>query len=408
MIKKIFKFFLWVFGIVGFLFLAFGVAIYIFIHALFSPPAGCDPSEPSDACDYINTNYESQFENTKANPFPQNLAPKPVFWENAFDGAFPDAISVPYIYLRDKHGVWLRYNDGLSFDYFLGEDMPEKHYLYIEDDFSPSEEVRKKEKFYSHKSWNITLKEGANEIYKQTAHKITRQYIGSFDLHSNPGRTVWFPSSAEQNFEAISKLQIPLEAYDFPPKLNINTEITPQKYGKFHGDSEVLPVDENVYEIKTAQGTQKIRTSNMSKWSVEYKKQKAICGDKFCLFLFTDTDKKNKYCENIGNETAIVFLNLERKFTSRSYSNSPLYNTNGYHFGLKEGYEIDDIASFEMIPSEFAEFEKKQQPDKMTYKNVPTGKKFIEYELKIYAKDGALINQYCDHYYMHEKIRELQ
>ena len=402
MLNQIAKFFLWSF-VIG-LFLMF--ALYIFIANIFSPPAGCDPREPSDACDLQIPNYERQFADTKANPFPQNLTPKPIFLE-ASNVWFPNSIDVPYIYIRDNHGVWLRYNESLSLDYFLGENMPSEYYLYSEDDFSPSEEVRKREKFYRHKAWNITLKDGENEIYKQTAHMITRQYIGSFDLHSNPGRTVWFPSNIWKNFESISKLQTPIIDTPFPQKINYYTEIKPEKYGKFRGDKVILPTDENIYEITTAQGEQKMRVSNMSKWPVDYKTQRAICGDKFCLFLFTDTSEKNKYCDDIGNETAMLFLNLEQKFTSTSYSNSPLNRTNGYEFGLKKGYGVDDISSFEMIPTEFAEYEKKRQPDN-SYKNVPTGKNFIDYELQIYAKDGEIINEYCDHYYIHKPKKALQ
>lgn len=408
MLKKILKIFLWIFGITSLFIVAFFIVVLIFLYTAFSPPAGCDPRERSDACDFINKNYERQFENTKANPFPQNLASKPVFWENASEKGFPSAISVPYIYIKDEHGVWLRYNDGLSFDYFLGEDMPKEYYLYSEDDFSPSDEVRKKEKFYEHRAWNITLKDGKNEIYKQTAHKITRQYIGSFDLHSNPGRTLWFPSQATKNFKVISNLQIPLQNHEFPPKINKNIEISVEKHGKFGGDNVILAQNENIYEIVTAQGKQKIRTSNVSRYPVRYKKQKAVCGDEFCLFIFTDPD--HKYCGKIENETGVIFLNLEQKFTARSYSYSYGLSReiNGYIFGLTDGYDIDDIVSFAMIPTEFAEFKLKQRENGTNaprYKDVPT---FVDYELQIYAKDGEIINEYCDHYYIHKPKKALQ
>ena len=225
MLRKIAKFFLWFFGIIGLLIIGF----FIYLYIAFSPPFGCDPELRNDACDLKNWGYERKFSNTKANPFPQNLTPKPIFLE-ASNVWFPTSIEPAYVYIADEHGVWLRYNDGLSQDYFLGKDMPKQYYLYSEDDFSPSEEVRKKEKFYAHKAWNITLKDGESEIYKQTAHKITRQYIGSFDLHSQPGRTVWFPSNILGNLATISKLQTPLND-TFPHTINRYTEITPEKNG---------------------------------------------------------------------------------------------------------------------------------------------------------------------------------
>ena len=215
---------------------------------------------------------------------------------------------------------------------------------------------------------------------------------------------MWFPSNIWENFATISKLQTPLND-TFPRTINRYTEIAPEKNSKFHGDKAIVPEDENIYDITTAQGEQKIRIA-ISKWPVDYKKQKAVCGENFCLFLFTDTDEKNKYCGEITNETQIVFLNLEQKFTSRSYDN-PLNRTNGGRFGLKEGYGIDDIVSFEMIPTEFAEYERKRQPDD-SYKNVPTGKNFIDYELRLYAKDGEIVNEYCDWYYMHKPIKTVE
>ena len=350
-------------------------------------------SEPyckEEYCESFDEEYEKRLEKYSfpLTPFPQNLTPKPIF----VDSSTRNYYNLPYIYFKDEYGVWLRYTDAGNYplDYFIQKEMPEDYYLYS-DMISPM--PKKNPKYFSESFRSVKLSENSNDIYKQYAHCVTRQDITHFDLHSNAGTSQCFPNGIYENIKKIGELQAPIAGMDIPQKVNFFSDKYKKIYsGKITGNQIVNAENGNIFEINTNEGVQKIRRYYTSETT---SLKKMICAKELCLFF--STSPSHNYCEEIKNNTHVYVIKTDKKFSSLSQS---VDSGNINHFGLKEGYTADDIVSFELIPTRFERVPRENEKDKRKFWD-------NQHELFVYAKDGTVINQYCEKYMTYKPIRTL-
>ena len=289
-------------------------------------------------------------------------------------GKFAKGIKFDHLYVKNETGVWLRYKDHEYTDFLLQKDMPEHYYGYYEINHSPNEDwVGKKLRYYRYGIYDISLFENEAKIFSQTAHKVIRKFIGTFDLHSQPGTSFAAPQGTEENLNAISELQTPLA--DFPQKPNYSAlgwADKPEAKG-YVGDEIAKKLARNVFEIKGDGWRQTIRINSRAK------DIKVICGDEICLALAFDESKINS-CDNGAASTAIYTLNLKQKFNNFHTLTSRNFN----YVKLGDKYSLDDVKSFKIVLSRFRYI-----------KGYNKGREITDYEVILRNSRGEQVNEIC-------------
>ena len=379
-LKSIIKGILIIILVLFFIFIGLLIASHFAMQSLF------ESSCKEEYCESFDEEYEKQLEQNSSTltPFPQNLTPKPIFIPK---DEYSHFIHLPYVYIKDEYGVWLKYQDNMSMEYFLQKEMPKDYYLYSDKEIK----LDKNPHYYSEDARHISLSENGNLIYHQSYHCVTRQDITHFDLHSNAGSSRCFPNDVYKNIKQIKELQTPIAEIDIPEKINSGFSAyaykEPLKYGKIIGHKVIKAENNNIFEISTDEGIQKIRAYTNPSYS-----QKMVCAKEFCLLFVTKPDRK--YCGDIYNETNVYVIRTDKKFSAISVSNAFAQSNDCWvtHFGLKDGYTADDIASFILIPTEFEYIPEKHEEKRK-------GEKINQHRLLVYTRDGTVINQYCDWYF---------
>ena len=338
---------------------------------LFAPPLGCDPELSGDpACDYINKRFERELKKLPRAPVLSVSEKRPVFFLG--ESYFAKGAEFDYLYIKDEFGVWLRYK--YSNDFLLQKDMPERYYGYYEINRSPNEDwVGKKLRYYSYGIYDISLFENEAKIFSQTAHKVIRKFIGTFDLHSQPGTSFAAPQGTEENLNAISELQIPLA--DFPQKQNyspLDWAYEPEAKG-YVGDEIAKKLARNIFEIKGDGWRQTIRINSGAE------DIKVICGDEICLALAFDENEFDS-CDNNAPLTKIYTLNLKQKF-SDFYT---LTSKNFDYVKIGDKYALDDVKSFKIVLSRFRYI-----------KGYNKGREITDYEVILRNSEGEQVNEIC-------------
>ena len=345
--------------------------LWFILWWLFDPPLGCDPELSGDpACDYINKRFERELKKLPQAPVLSVSEKRPVFFLG--ESYFAKGAEFDYLYIKDEFGVWLRYK--YSNDFLLQKDMPERYYGYYEINHSPNEDwVGKKLRYYSYGIYDISLFENEAKIFSQTAHKVIRKFIGTFDLHSQPGTSFAAPQGTEENLNTISELQTPLA--DFPQKPNysaLDFADEPEAKG-YVGDEIAKKLAHNIFEIKGDGWRQTIRINSGAK------DIKVICGDEICLALAFDESEFDS-CDNNAPITKIYTLNLKQKF-SDFYT---LTSKNFDYVKLGDKYALDDVKSFKIVLSRFRYIE-----------GYNKGREITDYEVILQNSEGEQVNEIC-------------
>ena len=345
--------------------------LWFILWWLFDPPLGCDPELSEDpACDYINKRFERELKKLPQAPVLSVSEKRPVFFLG--EGYFAEGAEFDYLYIKDEFGVWLRYE--YSNDFLLQKDMPERYYGYYEINRSPNEDwVGKKLRYYRYGIYDISLFENEAKIFSQTTHKVIRKFIGTFDLHSQPGTSFAAPQGTEENLKAIRRLQIPLA--DFPQKQNyspLDWADEPEARG-YSGDKIAKKLARNIFDIKGDGWRQTIRINRRAK------DIKVICGDEICLALAFDESKINS-CDNGAASTAIYTLNLKQKFNNFHTLTSRNFN----YVKLGDKYSLDDVKSFKIVLSRFRYI-----------KGYNKGREITDYEVILQNSEGEQVNEIC-------------
>ena len=335
-------------------------------------PEGCDPSMPTSACDYIDEKFEKELQNLPPVAALPSLEKRPVFWLG--EKKFAGGAKFDYLYIKDDFGIWLRYKDHEYTDFLLQKDMPERYYGYYEINHSPNEDcVGKKLRYYSYGIYDISLFENEAKIFSQTAHKVIRKFIGTFDLHSQPGTSFAAPQGTEENLNAISELQIPLA--DFPQEPNysgLGWAYKPEAKG-YVGDEIAKKLARNIFEIKGEGWRQTIRINSGAK------DIKVICGDEICLALVFNENEFNR-CDNGAASTKIYTLNLKQKFSDFH----TLTSKNFDYVKIGDKYALDDVKSFKIVLSRFRYI-----------KGYNKGREITDYEVILQNSRGEQVNEIC-------------
>lgn len=345
--------------------------LWFILWWLFDPPLGCDPELSGDpACDYINKRFERELKKLPQAPVLSVSEKRPVFFLG--ESYFAKGAEFDYLYIKDEFGVWLRYK--YSNDFLLQKDMPERYYGYYEINHSPNEDwVGKKLRYYSYGIYDISLFENEAKIFSQTAHKVIRKFIGTFDLHSQPGTSFAAPQGTEENLNAISELQIPLA--DFPQKQNyspLDWAYEPEAKG-YVGDEIAKKLARNIFEIKGDGWRQTIRINSGAK------DIKVICGDEICLALAFDENEFDS-CDNNAPLTKIYTLNLKQKFSDFH----TLTSKNFDYVKIGDKYALDDVKSFKIVLSRFRYI-----------KGYNKGREITDYEVILQNSRGEQVNEIC-------------
>lgn len=289
-------------------------------------------------------------------------------------GKFAKGIKFDHLYVKNETGVWLRYKDHEYTDFLLQKDMPERYYGYYEINHSPNEDwVGKKLRYYSYGIYDISLFENEAKIFSQTAHKVIRKFIGTFDLHSQPGTSFAAPQGTEENLNAISELQIPLA--DFPQEPNysgLGWAYKPEAKG-YVGDEIAKKLARNIFEIKGEGWRQTIRINSRAK------DIKVICGDEICLALVFDESEFDS-CDNNAPLTEIYTLNLKQKFSNFH----TLTSKNFEYVKIGDKYALDDVKSFKIVLSRFRYIE-----------GYNKGREITDYEVILQNSRGEQVNEIC-------------
>ena len=369
--KRILKIIAWV---IGGACVVFVLLVYLILTSLFSvdTPEGCDPSMPTDACDYIDEKFEKELQSLPPVAAMPPLEKRPVFWLGK--GDFAKGAEFDYLYIKDEFGVWLRYKDDDRDDFLLQKDMPELYYGYDEIDRSPDLDWVKSELgYYRYGIYDISLFENEAKIFSQTAHKVVRKFIGFFNLHSMRGTSFAAPQGTEENLKAISELQIPLS--DFPQKQNYSALGPAYKSEAegYVGDEIAKKLARNIFEIPGEGWQQTIRINSSAK------DIKVICGDEICLALAFDESEFNR-CDNDTPHTAIYTLNLKQKFSNFHMLTSSNFN----YVKLGDKYTLDDVESFKIVLSRFRYIE-----------GYNKGREITDYEVILRNSEGEQVNEIC-------------
>ena len=347
--------------------------LWFILWWLFDPPLGCDPELSGDpACDYINKRFERELKKLPQAPVLSVSEKRPVFFLG--ESYFAKGAEFDYLYIKDEFGVWLRYKDHEYTDFLLQKDMPERYYGYYEINRSPNEDwVGKKLRYYRYGIYDISLFENEAKIFSQTAHKVIRKFIGTFDLHSQPGTSFAAPQGTEENLNAISELQIPLA--DFPQKQNyspLDWAYEPEAKG-YVGDEIAKKLARNIFEIKGDGWRQTIRINSGAK------DIKVICGDEICLALAFDENEFDS-CDNNAPLTKIYTLNLKQKFSDFH----TLTSKNFDYVKIGDKYALDDVKSFKIVLSRFRYI-----------KGYNKGREITDYEVILQNSRGEQVNEIC-------------
>ncbi len=345
--------------------------LWFILWWLFDPPLGCDPELSGDpACDYINKRFERELKKLPQAPVLSVSEKRPVFFLG--EGYFAEGAEFDYLYIKDEFGVWLRYE--YSNDFLLQKDMPERYYGYYEINRSPNEDwVGKKLRYYRYGIYDISLFENEAKIFSQTAHKVIRKFIGTFDLHSQPGTSFAAPQGTEENLKAIRRLQIPLA--DFPQKQNyspLDWADEPEARG-YSGDKIAKKLARNIFDIKGDGWRQTIRINRRAK------DIKVICGDEICLALAFDENEFDS-CDNNAPLTKIYTLNLKQKFSDFH----TLTSKNFDYVKIGDKYALDDVKSFKIVLSRFRYI-----------KGYNKGREITDYEVILQNSEGEQVNEIC-------------
>ena len=367
--KGILKIIAWVIGSVIALY-----AILCFVLWLaFTPPFGCDLDEPTVACDIVDKKFEKGLQDLASVAALPSLEKRPVFWLG--EKKFAKGVNFDYLYIKDDFGVWLRYRDSSSDDFLLQKNIPERYYGYDEIDQSPdSDWVSRELRYYSYGIYDISLFENEAKIFSQTAHKVVRKFIGTFNLHSQYGTSFAAPQGTKENLNAISELQIPLA--DFPQKPNysgLDWAYEPKARG-YSGDKIAKKLARNIFEIEGEGWRQIIRIDSSAK------DIKVICGDEICLALAFDESKINS-CDNGAASTAIYTLNLKQKFNNFHILSSRNFD----YVKIRDKYSLDDVKSFKIVLSKFRYF-----------KGYDKGREIMDYEVILRNSEGEQVNEICE------------
>ena len=345
--------------------------LWFILWWLFDPPLGCDPELSGDpACDYINKRFERELKKLPQAPVLSVSEKRPVFFLG--ESYFAKGAEFDYLYIKDEFGVWLRYE--YSNDFLLQKDMPERYYGYYEINRSPNEDwVGKKLRYYRYGIYDISLFENEAKIFSQTAHKVIRKFIGTFDLHSQPGTSFAAPQGTEENLNAIRRLQIPLA--DFPQKPNyfgLDWADEPEARG-YSGDKIAKKLARNIFEIKGEGWRQTIRINRRAK------DIKVICGDEICLALAFDENEFDS-CDNNAPLTKIYTLNLKQKFSDFH----TLTSKNFDYVKIGDKYALDDVKSFKIVLSRYRYI-----------KGYNKGREITDYEVILQNSRGEQVNEIC-------------
>ncbi len=345
--------------------------LWFILWWLFDPPLGCDPELSGDpACDYINKRFERELKKLPRAPVLSVSEKRPVFFLG--ESYFAKGAEFDYLYIKDEFGVWLRYK--YSNDFLLQKDMPERYYGYYEINRSPNEDwVGKKLRYYRYGIYDISLFENEAKIFSQTAHIVIRKFIGTFDLHSQPGTSFAAPQGTEENLNAISELQIPLA--DFPQKQNyspLDWAYEPEAKG-YVGDEIAKKLARNIFEIKGDGWRQTIRINSGAK------DIKVICGDEICLALAFDENEFDS-CDNNAPLKKIYTLNLKQKFSDFH----TLTSKNFDYVKIGDKYTLDDVKSFKIVLSRFRYI-----------KGYNKGREITDYEVILQNSQGEQVNEIC-------------
>lgn len=252
--------------------------------------------------------------------------------------------------------------------------MPELYYGYDEIDRSPNERwVSRELKYYSYSIYDILLFENEAKIFSQTAHQVVRQFIGTFDLHSQRGTSFAAPQGTEENLNAISELQIPFES--FPKNPNEPWLVRPDKLEArgYGGDKIAKKLARNTFEIKGEERQQTVHVNSLAKDT------KVVCGDEICLALAFDESKVNG-CDNGAASTTIYTLNLKQKL--RDFYMLP--SKNFKYAKISDNFTLDDVKSFEIILSKFRDLDRSDK-----------GHEYIDYEVILRNSEGEQVNEIC-------------
>lgn len=357
---------------------------FIIAFLLLSSACSKNCNDNDSSCEITNQPLEDRLSLLPLNPLPDNLTQKPLYWSPEAEHSFPRVIDLPYIYIADKQGLWVRYSeeitDGyLDMDYYLDKTAP-AGYLYEEEYI----ERPKPANVFSYGEWDIKLKSQDNPIYQQNIHRLTRLDVSGFSLHSESGSTHFFPNNVYKHLKALATLQVKLPKYDFPesqlnPTPSASThQIDIKNPPTFSGNQVCKALKNNTFEWKTQQGNQIIRF-NLPKQNEAW----AICGQKFNAILVQHQDEIHQgYCRDI-NRINIYLINAQYPFSKlEKYSSEEFY--------LKDGYTLKDVVAYRIYAQEFhwtdkyAEWQKDKPRERLWRFNV-----------QLYNKKGEIINHFC-------------
>lgn len=370
--KGILRIIAWFVGVAYIIFTLFVCFLALISFFSSDTPEGCDPSMPTSTCDYIDEKFEKELQNLPPVAALPPLEKRPVFWLGK--GRFAKGVKFDHLYVKNETGVWLRHKDERKEDLFLQKDMPGRYYGYDEIDRSPDEMwVRRELKYYEYGIYDISLFENEAKIFFQTAYKVVRKFIGFFNLHSMRGTSFAAPKGTEENLNAISELQIPLES--FPKNPNEPWLVRPDKLEArgYGGDKIAKKLARNTFEIKGEGWRQTVRVNSLAKDT------KVVCGDEICLALAFDESKVNS-CDNGAASTTIYTLNLKQKF--RDFYMLP--SKNFKYAKISDNFTLDDVKSFEIILSKFRDLG-----------GLDKGSEYIDYEVILRNGEGEQVNEIC-------------
>ncbi|WP_066800230.1 hypothetical protein [Moraxella oblonga] len=358
---------------------------FYFIIAFILLSSACSKNCNDDlSCEITNQPLEDKLSLLTLNSFPDNLAKKPLYWSPESKTSFPKIINLPYIYIADKQGLWVRYSeeiadDYLNTDYYLDKTAP-AGYVYEE----RSVEQPKPENVYSYGEWNIQLKSQDNIIYQQNIHDLTRLDISGFSLHSERGSTHLFPNNVQEHLATLKSLQIKLPQYAFPEQ-QLNTtpsastnQIDVNNLPTFSGNQVCKTLKNHTFEWKTQQGNHIIRFNPLNQ-----NETRAICGQKFNAILVQHKEESyHGYCRDT-NRISVYLINSQQPFSKlEKYSSEEFY--------LKDGYALKDVVAYRIYAQEFHwsdEYAKWQ-------KNKPR-EHLWRFNVQLYDKKGETINYFC-------------